>query len=162
MYASISHTHSLPRDIVSMLMLMPILQNQSTWLQVITWDCVCGCVWRPWWAWCGRARVRLARAARPERVKSPLVFLPPALLRSAVPLLGDSSCGFHSAALHPAHQHCSAAADDEDDDDDDDNIDEDDDNNSHDNQYREGAFHFIKRILFTSTCYNHCQNKKKS
>ena len=70
-----------------------------------------------------------------------------------MPLLGDSSCGFHSAALHPAHQHCSAAADD--DEDDDDNIDEDDGNNSDDNQYREGAFHFIKRILFTTTCYNH-------
>ena len=67
-----------------------------------------------------RARVRLAGAARPGRVKSPLVFLRPVLCSA---LLGDSSCGFHSAAPRPAQQH-SAAAEDDDDGDDDDNIDE--------------------------------------
>ena len=80
-----------------------------------------------------RARVRLAGAARPGRVKSPLVFLRPVLC-SALPLLGDSSCGFHSAAPRPAQQHSAAAEDDDEDDDDgDDNIDEYDDDNSDDN-----------------------------
>ena len=79
-------------------------------------------------------------AARPGRVKSPLVFLRPVLC-SALPLLGDSSCGFHSAAPRPAQQHRSAAAED-DDDEDDDNIDEYDDDNSDDNQEREGALSF--------------------
>ena len=40
-------------------------------------------------------------AARPGRVKSPLVFLRPVLCSA---LLGDSSCGFHSAAP----RHCPA------------------------------------------------------
>ena len=48
--------------------------------------------------------------------KPTCVFAPCALLCSA--LLGDSSCGFHSAAPRPAQQH-SAAAEDEDDEDDD-------------------------------------------
>ena len=47
------------------------------------------------------------------------MFLRPVLC-SALPLLGDSSCGFHSAAPRPAQQHRSAAAEDDDDDDDDD------------------------------------------
>ena len=112
MYAStISHIHSsAPRYC-----LMPTLQKQSTWMQVITWEC--------WWLGVKtlvglvRARVRLAGAARPGRVKSPLVFLRP-VLRSA--LLGDSSCGFHSTAPRPAQQHSAAAEEDDDDEDDDD------------------------------------------
>ena len=89
-----------------------------------------------------RARVRLAGAARPGRVKSPLVFLRPvlcsALLCLYCALLGDSSCGFTAPPLDPAQQHRSAAAeDDDDDDDDDDNFDEYDDDNSDDNQERQ-------------------------
>ena len=58
-------------------------------------------------------------AARPGRVKSPLVFLLPVLCSA---LLGDSSCGFHSAAPRPAQQHSAAAEDDDDDEDDDDKM----------------------------------------
>ena len=44
------------------------------------------------------------------------MFLRPVLCSA---LLGDSSCGFHSAAPRPAQQHSAAAEDDDGDDDDD-------------------------------------------